>query len=419
MFDDSNPHNYLLNYANTPLNLTHTINSKKLVGNNTIYNITLKLNNFPFTKIAKCPNNHDSWTHTILIYVPLKITNNTFFLKVGSGKANDKHKYNEMFLNMSKKLSMVFIELFDVPNQPLIFKNTNIQLCEDDLMAFSWKSYIDSHNIDHIINFHMVKSVVETMNFCDSFSKKYLNITNQKYVLCGASKRGLTVWLTSSVDQRVQAIIPMVYDLLNTKIALRNQQNKLGKFTEKLASYVKNELFGNLLDHHLFNIIDPLNYDKYIKIPKFIINAGNDNFFTPDSSTFYFESIKGTKYLRYMPNTNHNLETNLLPSHLKNIIKMIISDKIINHNINNNNNLITITADEKIKMMNVWYAQNEYFDFGMQHYIPYKCININDYIDSGKININDILTKTNVWLVYMIEIIFDNDFVISSPIYIY
>ena len=32
-----------------------------------------------------------------------------------------------------------------------------------------------------------------------------------------------------------------------------------------------------------------------------------DQFFLPDSSQFYFDDLKGEKYLRYVPNTEHSL----------------------------------------------------------------------------------------------------------------
>lgn len=43
-------------------------------------------------------------------------------------------------------------------------------------------------------------------------------------------------------------------------------------------------------------------------MPKFIVNASGDQFFCPDSSQFYFDDLKGEKYLRYVANADHSLK---------------------------------------------------------------------------------------------------------------
>ena len=43
-------------------------------------------------------------------------------------------------------------------------------------------------------------------------------------------------------------------------------------------------------------------------MPKFIINASGDQFFLPDSSQFYFDELRGDKYLCYVPNADHSLD---------------------------------------------------------------------------------------------------------------
>jgi PhoPQ-activated pathogenicity-related protein len=42
-------------------------------------------------------------------------------------------------------------------------------------------------------------------------------------------------------------------------------------------------------------------------MPKYIVNASGDQYFPPDSSRFYFDDLKGVKYLRYVPNADHSL----------------------------------------------------------------------------------------------------------------
>ena len=43
-------------------------------------------------------------------------------------------------------------------------------------------------------------------------------------------------------------------------------------------------------------------------MPKFMVNSAGDQFFLPDSWRFYFDDLKGEKYLRYVPNADHALK---------------------------------------------------------------------------------------------------------------
>jgi PhoPQ-activated pathogenicity-related protein len=58
----------------------------------------------------------------------------------------------------------------------------------------------------------------------------------------------------------------------------------------------------------LLKIVDPYYYRDRLTMPKFVINSSGDQYFPPDSSKFYFDALKGVKYLRYVPNTKHNLQ---------------------------------------------------------------------------------------------------------------
>src|SRR5205823_5647673 len=58
----------------------------------------------------------------------------------------------------------------------------------------------------------------------------------------------------------------------------------------------------------LMTIVEPFSYRDRLTMPKFMINAAGDQFFLPDSSQFYFDELKGEKYLRYIPNTDHSLK---------------------------------------------------------------------------------------------------------------
>ena len=55
-------------------------------------------------------------------------------------------------------------------------------------------------------------------------------------------------------------------------------------------------------------MVEPFSYRDRLTMPKLMINSAGDQFFLPDSSQFYFDDLKGEKYLRYVPNTDHSLK---------------------------------------------------------------------------------------------------------------
>ena len=57
----------------------------------------------------------------------------------------------------------------------------------------------------------------------------------------------------------------------------------------------------------LMQIVEPYEYRDRLTMPKYIVNASGDQYFLPDSSRFYFDELKGEKYLRYVPNADHSL----------------------------------------------------------------------------------------------------------------
>src|SRR5262249_33005086 len=57
----------------------------------------------------------------------------------------------------------------------------------------------------------------------------------------------------------------------------------------------------------LMRIEDPYFYRDRLTMPKYVVNAGGDQYFPPDSSKFYFGDLVGPKYLRYVANADHSL----------------------------------------------------------------------------------------------------------------
>lgn len=145
-------------------------------------------------------------------------------------------------------------------------------------------------------------------SYLSSVSEGKLNVN--KFVVCGASKRGWTTWLTAAVDSRVIAIMPLVIDVLNMDESMKHHFSAYGFYSSAIQDYVDMNIFDRLdtpQGQALIKFIDPYEYRSRYTMPKYLISSTGDQFFLPDSAQFYFHELKGEKYLRYVPNTDHGL----------------------------------------------------------------------------------------------------------------
>jgi PhoPQ-activated pathogenicity-related protein len=57
--------------------------------------------------------------------------------------------------------------------------------------------------------------------------------------------------------------------------------------------------------HRLLMLVDPYSYRDRLSMPKYIITASGDDFFPPDSTHLYLDDMKGSTWLRTLPNSRH------------------------------------------------------------------------------------------------------------------
>ncbi len=145
---------------------------------------------------------------------------------------------------MATHTKTIVAVLYNIPNEPLLFYNDPLQKSrsEDAIIAFGWKQYLNLYNInpeDPYINnwlvlLPMAKSVVKAMDTVTNFtSSKQFN--NQykvtRFSVAGASKRGWTTWLAAAADDRVEAFVPMVFDMPNMHDELHHMWKAYGGWT--------------------------------------------------------------------------------------------------------------------------------------------------------------------------------------------
>lgn len=264
------------------------------------------------------------WKHWLTIVKPNTLTSSTGFLFItgGSNKSKPPERPDMMIAEAALATGSVAAELRMVPNQPLIFENDGKERSEDSLIAYTWNKFLNGGDDQWPARLPMTKSAVRAMDAITAFlaSDAGGKANVDKFVVAGGSKRGWTTWTTAAVDKRVVAIAPMVIDLLNIVPSFVHHYRAYGYYAPAVQDYLDMDIMSRSETQRyreLMTIVEPFSYRDRLTMPKFIVNAAGDQFFLPDSSQFYFDELKGEKYLRYVPNTDHSLRnSDAFPSFL-------------------------------------------------------------------------------------------------------
>ncbi len=256
------------------------------------------------------------WKHWLTVVRPDRVDYTTGFLYITGGSNKDKAPENveERILDTALATHSVAAELRMVPNQPLSFPDaTKPDLVEDQFIAYTWDKYLRTGNEMWPARLPMTKSAVRAMDAVQQFlaSDAGGKIKVEQFMVAGGSKRGWTTWTTAAVDKRVVAIAPMVIDLLNNEKSFEHHYRAYGFYSPAVKDYEDLGIMkwtGTPQFHKLMQIEEPYEYRDRLSVPKYIINSAGDQYFLPDSSRFYFDDLKGEKYLRYVPNTDHSLK---------------------------------------------------------------------------------------------------------------
>lgn len=255
------------------------------------------------------------WKHWLTIIKPEKAHPGVALLWINGG-SNDRPGPPNLDTNLfmvAMAANSVVADLKMVPNQPLVFAGDPEKKprSEDALIGFGLKEYLKTGDPKWIARLPMTKSAVRAMDTVTGFlgSDQGGNFKVDRYMAAGGSKRGWTTWTTAAVDPRVIAIAPAVIDVLNFIPSMRHQWQSYGFWAPAIADYheMLNTEMRNPRLLESSKIEDPYQYRDRLTMPKYIVNSAGDQYFLPDSSQFYFNDLKGEKYLRYVPNTNHSL----------------------------------------------------------------------------------------------------------------
>lgn len=350
--------------------------------------LTYHLNsqNWPLEEQLDIPTT--TWHHKLRYYVPQTVKFSTALLYITGGyTANSDGEINHKppretfdFAAVARENKAVVIVLEAVPNQYLSLGGQWLK--EDQIVAYTFKKVMEDPLNKAYLAAHlpMTKAVVKAMDT----SQRVLadrGITIKEFVVSGASKRGWTAWLTSLADDRVKAIIPLVIDILNIKESIKNICNShLNSCPPALKDYQKEGLIDRIDSPEFISLAmieDPYMYlrqgEKFkrrLSIPKYIVNASGDDFFSPNGSDFYLKSLPGKNTLRVLPQAMHYFVGNPISDNLGNKDRfnniMNVYFKMVLNNIaapsmtwNFNEDSLDIKTSQKPIKVTLWSAFNE------------------------------------------------------------
>lgn len=323
------------------------------------------------------------WNHHLIVVVPDKLICSEISLLFITGSWGENNSEELSYAVKGANLTGGIVSiLFDVPNQPLFGG-----LREDALISYTFEEFIKSKDPEWPLLLPMTKSAVKAMDVVQQFTEEELKVRIEDFVVTGASKRGWTAWLTGVVDSRVKGIIPMVYDNLNISAQLKHQIELWGEYSYKISDYTSRGLM-ELLDtpaaKSLITLVDPYCYREKLIMPKLIINATNDKYWTFDALNLYYKDLPGENYIFYLPNASHGLED--VSKVLKNIVAFFfyirgeIDFPKITWNFKEIDNSIKFTFSSNISPyeVRIWSANSESKNFSDSLWTYKKVISHND-----------------------------------------
>lgn len=220
---------------------------------------------------------------------------------------------DQILLEVARATQTIVISLHTIPTRDLVYQNDGKPREEDDSIARTWRLYMDEPVQRQQLPLHvpMAATISQTIRLSKKELRKY---DINKFIVTGASKRGWASWLSGISDPSVEAIVPFVIDVLDTKQVMQNIYRSYGGnwpvaftpyYDQGIDKTVKSADFDQLM-----KIEDPLQYmntplQSRLEIPKYIVNASGDDFFVPDNTRYYFDKLPGVKSLRIAPNTGH------------------------------------------------------------------------------------------------------------------
>lgn len=246
------------------------------------------------------------WEHPLLLCTPPTLAVEDVMVLVISGDAGVSDTLLGMSLATRAKLRVAVLP--NVPVQPLFGG-----LREDALLAYTFQRYLEEGDPDWPLLFPMTRAALAAMEALADVAHRAWGIRLRGFVVTGASKRGWTTYLAAAAaPQRVLAMAPMVFDILDMPRQLAHQQEFWGQVSPMIHDYTDRGLFEAFqrspTGARLAWLVDPYSYRYAYTMPKLIVLGSNDPYWPVDALNLYWHGLPDPKLAQIVPNSGHGLE---------------------------------------------------------------------------------------------------------------
>ena len=203
----------------------------------------------------------------------------------------------------------------------------------------------------------------------------------------------------------------MVIDLLNVEKSFEHHYRAYGYYSPAVKDYedlgIMNWM-GTPQFRKLMEIEEPYEYRDRLTMPKYILNATGDQYFLPDSSQFYFDDLKGEKYLRYVPNTDHSLRNSDARQYLLSFYDAFLRKQprprlSWKFETDGSISVKTLTRPREVKL---WQATADKRDFRLQSIGPvYKATPLLPHKDGTYVG--NVTKPKQGWTAYFVELTYE------------
>lgn len=255
------------------------------------------------------------WKHQLVILLPRDPgrDHHQGFLFVHSGRWRAEYEQGwsgpmpsamRLFARLAETIGAPVGVLRQVPHQPLFGRT------EDRLIAYTFDRFLETGDESWPLLLPMVKSVARGMDAMQQLTANRWNVRLDRFTVAGASKRGWTAWLAVAVDPRVNAVAPMVIDMLDIPAQIAHQRATFGELSEQVRDYAAINLPERVATpngRRLMDIVDPYRYRDRLRQAKLIVLGTNDRYWPLDALNLYWDGLAQPKHVFYAPNQGHSV----------------------------------------------------------------------------------------------------------------
>lgn len=224
----------------------------------------------------------------------------------GASTARTRAEHCRLVARAAQVSTQTAALLRQVPNQPLFDGRV-----EDELISYTFDQFLEAPSEETWpLLLPMTKSAVAAMDALQQYSAENHSEELERFTVAGVSKRGWTTWLAAAMDDRVAALAPMSFDVLNMEPQLDHQLDAWGHYSSRISDHSERglpEVADTPEGENLLKIVDPYRYRDRISQPRLVVLGTNDAFWPIDALNLYWEELQDEKHVLYLPNEGHSV----------------------------------------------------------------------------------------------------------------